>query len=66
MRSRCTTIPPRKISVDQWCDAGDQHDHEGVQGDLAQQERPVVVERLAHRPVEEPGAAEPIVQRPDQ
>ncbi|WP_222107898.1 hypothetical protein [[Actinomadura] parvosata] len=52
--------------MDQWCDAGDQHDHEGVQGDLAQQERPVVVERLAHRPVEEPGAAEPIVQRPDQ
>ena len=44
--------------------AGEQQDDEGVEGDLAEQERPVVGEDLPQEPPHRPRHAEPVVEEP--
>jgi hypothetical protein len=53
---------PTRHEVQRQEDAGDEQDDEGVQGDLAQHERPVVGEDLVHERAPALGDAQAVVQ----
>jgi hypothetical protein len=59
-----TTVADRRIEEQRQVRAGQQQDHEGPQRDLAQHERPVVGEYLAHQDPDALGAVEPVVKPP--
>jgi hypothetical protein len=56
----------RVVEEERQVDAGRDEQHEDVQRDLAEQERPVVGEEVAERLLDERRAARPLVDEPDE